>query len=35
MTPEQIEPILIYFGDKLNGKQEFPDFQKTFKSRRK
>ena len=35
MTPEQIEPILIYFGDQLNGKQEFPDFQKTFKSRRK
>lgn len=35
MTPEQIEPILIYFGEKLNGKQEFPDFQKTFKSKRK
>lgn len=35
MTPEQIEPILIYFGDKVNTKQEFPEFQKSFKSRRK
>lgn len=35
MTPEQIEPILIYFGDQLNGKQEFTEFQKSFKSRRK
>ncbi|MGV9011157.1 MAG: thioredoxin family protein [Flavobacteriales bacterium] len=35
MTAEQIEPILVYFGDQLNGKQEFPDFQKSFKSRRK
>jgi thioredoxin-related protein len=35
MTPEQIEPLLIYFGDQLNGKQEFNDFQKAFKSRRK
>lgn len=34
-TPEQIEPILTYFGDKVNEKQEFPDFQKSFKSNRK
>jgi len=34
-TPEQIEPILMYFGDKLNEKQEFPEFQKNFKSQRK
>lgn len=35
MTPEQIEPILIYFGDKVYTQQEFPDFQKAFQSRRK
>lgn len=35
MTPEQIEPILIYFGDQLNTKEDFPEFQKAFVSRRK
>jgi thioredoxin-related protein len=34
MTPEQIEPILVYIGDGIYLKQEFPDFRKTFKSRR-
>jgi thioredoxin-related protein len=34
MTPEQIEPILIYFGDGIYLKEEFAEFQKTFKSRR-
>ena len=34
MTPEQIEPILVYIGDGIYLKQEFPEFQKTFKSRR-
>lgn len=35
MTPEQIEPILTYFGDGKYKQQEFPDFQKTFVSKRK
>lgn len=35
MTPEQIEPILTYFGDGIYKKQEFPEFQKAFTSRRK
>jgi thioredoxin-related protein len=35
MTPEQIEPILVYFGEGIYKTQEFPAFQKTFKSRRK
>lgn len=34
-TPEQIEPILTYFGDGIYKKQEFADFQKSFKSGRK
>lgn len=34
-TPEQIEPVLTYFGDGLYQKQEFADFQKSFKSNRK
>lgn len=35
LTPEQIEPVLIYFGEGLNGKEEFPEFHKAFVSRRK
>ncbi len=35
MTPEQIEPILHYFGDGAYKKQEFADFQKSFVSKRK
>jgi len=35
MTPVQLEPILTYFGDGNYKKQEFPDFQKTFVSKRK
>lgn len=35
MTPEQIEPILTYFGDGFYAKQEFPEFQKGFASKRK
>lgn len=35
LTPEQIEPVLIYFGEGIWDKQEFPEFQKTFVSRRK
>ena len=35
MTPEQIEPILVYIGDGIYLKEEFPDFQKGCKSRRK
>jgi thioredoxin-related protein len=34
MTPEQIEPVLMYFGEGRYLKEEFPAFQKTFKSRR-
>jgi thioredoxin-related protein len=33
MTPEQIEPILHYFGDGAYKTQEFPDFQKGFVSK--
>lgn len=35
MTPDQIEPILTYFGDGIYKKQEYPEFQKTFVSKRK
>lgn len=35
MTPEQIEPILHFFGDGAYKKQEFGDFQKAFVSTRK
>lgn len=35
MTPEQIEPILAYFGEGAYKTQEFGEFQKTFTSRRK
>ncbi|MBS1936200.1 MAG: thioredoxin family protein [Bacteroidetes bacterium] len=35
MTPEQIEPILVFFGDGAYTKQEFGEFQKAFTSRRK
>ena len=35
MTPDQLEPILTYFGDGTYKKQEFPDFQKAFVSKRK
>ena len=34
-TAEQIEPIITYFGDGTYKKQEFAEFQKTFKSGRK
>ncbi|HEX2616396.1 MAG TPA: DUF255 domain-containing protein [Flavobacteriales bacterium] len=34
-TPEQLEPILVYFGDGTYLKQQFPEFQQAFKSRRK
>lgn len=35
MTPEQIEPILHFFGDGVYKKQEFADFQKSFTSKLK
>ncbi|MBZ0207085.1 MAG: thioredoxin family protein [Flavobacteriales bacterium] len=35
MSPEQIEPILTYFGEGFYMKQEFPEFQKNFVSKRK
>lgn len=35
MTPDQLEPILTYFGDGVYKKQEFPDFQKGFVTKRK
>lgn len=34
-TAEQIEPIITYFGDGIYKKQEFDEFQKSFKSSRK
>ncbi len=35
MTPEQIEPILHFFGDAAYKKQEFDAFQKSFTSKLK
>lgn len=35
MTPDQIEPILHFFGDGAYKKQEFTDFQKGFASKLK
>ena len=35
MTAEQIEPILTFFGEGIYKKQEFTEFQKTFKTQRK
>lgn len=35
LTPEQIEPVLVYFGEGVHEKQEFPEFHQAFVSRRK
>ncbi|MBS1943025.1 MAG: thioredoxin family protein [Bacteroidetes bacterium] len=35
MTPEQIEPILHFFGDGAYKKQEYAEFQKSFTSKLK
>lgn len=35
MVPDQIEPILTYFGSGVYKSQEFAEFQKTFVSKRK
>lgn len=35
LTPEQLEPILIYFGEGVYLKQQYPEFQGAFKTRRK
>lgn len=35
LTPEQIEPVLVYFGEGVHAKQEFPEFHASFVSRRK
>ncbi|MBL8003055.1 MAG: thioredoxin family protein [Flavobacteriales bacterium] len=34
MTPEQMEPILIYFGEGKHKTMDWPTFSKDFKSRR-
>jgi thioredoxin-related protein len=34
VTPEQLEPILIYFGEGVYKGKEWPAFQQEFKSRR-
>lgn len=35
MTPEQIEPVLAYFGEGIYKTKEYPDFSRDFVSRRK
>ncbi len=34
LTPEQMEPILIYFGEGVYKKQDYQSFQSTFTTRR-